>query len=364
MVYESVTFEQSLKFYVEQGAGVDFLARPSTIAHAFGAKKLLEIGPGYGFGIDFAEKALGMNAVGIDPSMIANVGSKQLGIEIISEYLKAESAAKYGLQDAIFAMEVIEHFANARPFLEIVRANLAPNGLFVLSTPNSLALEDASQTLLLSLLTPGYHAVLFSPDGLKAILEEVGFKHVRVEAGKDSLFALASDDPEKIASDRHTDPEVYANYTAKRMQDIGETNNPLWSGFAYRHFKTIINADEKERGWAFFKALTEEYKRRFDFDLADPTAVAARLQAEFGDIDGSDNRSVWAQDVPFHIGNMFYFAGILHLNSIGTEEAEPYLHATVLINDLYLRFHNSRYYNDLETQHLKELAEKLLLDRY
>src|SRR5437660_997768 len=60
----------ALKFYLEQGAGLDTLVLPAFIAGRRPGRRYIEIGCGFGFGLDFAHRALGFEARGIDPSPI------------------------------------------------------------------------------------------------------------------------------------------------------------------------------------------------------------------------------------------------------------------------------------------------------
>ena len=87
----SLRLGAELKFYVEQGAGLDTLVLPACIAGLRPGRKYLEVGCGFGFGLDFARHAYGMDVRGIDPSAIAGEGSRLLGLDIENRYLTARS---------------------------------------------------------------------------------------------------------------------------------------------------------------------------------------------------------------------------------------------------------------------------------
>jgi len=71
-------YSWQLRYYIEQGAAVDLLAKPAVVAHEMSAKSYLEIGCGYGFAIDFARRAYGLEASGIDPSYPAKSDGNNL----------------------------------------------------------------------------------------------------------------------------------------------------------------------------------------------------------------------------------------------------------------------------------------------
>ncbi len=145
-------YSWQLRYYVEQGAAVDLLAKPAVVAHEMGAKSYLEIGCGYGFAIDFARRAYGLEASGIDPSYPAKIGREQLGIPITSQYLTADNAETRQKHDVIAAMEVLEHIEDIPGFLHIVRSNLGDEGLFLGSTPNARVLDTPDDPMLLAVL--------------------------------------------------------------------------------------------------------------------------------------------------------------------------------------------------------------------
>src|SRR4051812_18001418 len=111
----------ALKFYVEQGAGLDTLVMPAFIARERAAGRYLEIGCGFGFGLDFARCAFGWDVRGIDPSPIAQEGRRLLQVNIENRYLSASDAGK-GSYNAIGALEVLEHIPQPYEFLKILRA--------------------------------------------------------------------------------------------------------------------------------------------------------------------------------------------------------------------------------------------------
>jgi len=86
----------SRKFYLEIGAGLDAMLAPLAWVSHGDATAYLEVGGGYGFSVDFAARALGWRARGMDPSSIAAVGAADLGYDLTRGYLSASELAPGG----------------------------------------------------------------------------------------------------------------------------------------------------------------------------------------------------------------------------------------------------------------------------
>ncbi|MGC9268553.1 methyltransferase domain-containing protein, partial [Acidiphilium sp.] len=112
------------QFHIQQGAGlVPITETIGRIARPPGTG-FLEIGCGYGFGLDFAIHALGWRGIGIDPSPMARLGAADLGITINDGYFPQadpEAAPKGALWDVIAATEVIEHVETPANLLAAIR---------------------------------------------------------------------------------------------------------------------------------------------------------------------------------------------------------------------------------------------------
>ena len=79
---ERIRETAALKYYLEQGAGLLSMIEPLLPLNNGKKKSLLEVGSGYGFALHFAREALGWAASGCDPSSLARVGAKDLGLKI------------------------------------------------------------------------------------------------------------------------------------------------------------------------------------------------------------------------------------------------------------------------------------------
>jgi SAM-dependent methyltransferase len=130
----------ALAFYVQQGAGLWSIASSILTINQQGdveslPRRLLEIGCGFGFGLDIARRVLGWEVQGYDPSPFAAAGRELLGLPITSAYFTPEAAAD-DAWDVVLASEVLEHLDDPVGLLRNLRRSLKPGGVLVLTTPD------------------------------------------------------------------------------------------------------------------------------------------------------------------------------------------------------------------------------------
>jgi 2-polyprenyl-6-hydroxyphenyl methylase / 3-demethylubiquinone-9 3-methyltransferase len=121
--------------------GARALARP------LAGKAALDIGCGAGLVCEPLAR-LGAEVTGVDASAenIAAASAHAEGVGLDIRYMAGEvGALDIGTFDLVTCVEVVEHVADKRAFLQDVAARLAPDGLLILSTPNRTA---ASRVLL------------------------------------------------------------------------------------------------------------------------------------------------------------------------------------------------------------------------
>src|SRR5205814_2271475 len=75
-------------------------------------------------------------------------------------------------------------------------------GVLVLTTPNAAFVKrDNEPATVWSALSPGYHAFLFTAEGLRQLLQRHGYAHIEVRAEGARLFAWASTQSFQLATD-------------------------------------------------------------------------------------------------------------------------------------------------------------------
>jgi 2-polyprenyl-6-hydroxyphenyl methylase/3-demethylubiquinone-9 3-methyltransferase len=127
--------------------------------------RILDIGCGGGVLCEPLAR-LGAEVVGVDPARtaigVAKRHAREAGVEVDYRCDTIEALVEAGEQfDAVLAMEVIEHVADPRMFIEKCAKLVKPNGLVILSTINrtakSFAFAIAMGEYILRLLPIGSH---------------------------------------------------------------------------------------------------------------------------------------------------------------------------------------------------------------
>lgn len=299
--------DYATRFYIEQGAGVDHLARPASAMAARGhVGRYLEIGCGYGFGVDFAARAFDWDSRGIDPSSIARQGARDLGIRIEGMHLEPGTEKEVGTFDGIVAMEVIEHVPNPVDFLKTLKAHLSPGGALFMSTPNAAIIDDRKHPMLAAALSPGYHITMFSRDGLALAMKTAGFDNVRVSASDTTLIAAGTVGGKPVDIEVNVDRARFQAYLSARME-TQKPGSPLWTGFAYRLYKDLVNGAHYEKADAVFGQIRDALLDARGLDLGEPRAILAEAK----EADAHLHSGRW----PFCLAGLLYLRGVQLINT-------------------------------------------------
>jgi len=294
-----------MKFYVEQGAGPDVIVAPLFRVDPAGVRTYVEVGCGFGFSLDFASRVFGWTARGYDPSDIASAGRELLGVDIRSTLLDRDTAAQDPLADLLLASEVIEHVPEPDGFLADISAALAPDGLLVVATPDGERVAaDLSHGVLLPILTPGFHLVLFSAEGLRRTLLRAGFPHVEVCREGNSIRGYASRGPLRLQPDRGVDRDLYRAYLLERWLGL-PPDAFLAHGYAGRLFKELVNKGLYDAATAVFSSQKSSLERVYGVDLSRPHEVA---------VEAADDFEAFAARTPMGLPGLAYRRGLIALN--------------------------------------------------
>jgi SAM-dependent methyltransferase len=296
---------EALKFYIEQGAGLETLVLPAFIAGRRNKRRYLEVGCGFGFGLDFAKRVFDLQIRGIDPSEFAKEGRRVLRLPIDTENFGPHAARQYGEQDAIAAVEVIEHFSDPMEFLRNARGHLAADGLLIITTPDANAITFGEEHPNLAVLTPGYHAVVFNEDSLRRALQTVGFSDIQVATRGATLFAVAGPGASKIDFEGLFDPTSYRRYLEERLRC--DADPMLEIGLGYRLMKQLVNAGEYTAAEAALTRLADAIWRRDIVDVLDPHKLLASLP-------NSCTFHHFINNFPACLVGILYFNGMIRLN--------------------------------------------------
>lgn len=256
--------------YLQQGAGLGQLIKPVAMLSFPAGARYLDIGCGFGFGLDFAVTAKAWRGQGIDPAQIAGLGRELLGLPIDQRLLGADEPALRGTCDVVMAAETIEHVPQPAAFLALIKDTLALGGVVVLTTPDGDALHPQTPPgQLVSLLSPELHLVLQSERSLRMLLANAGFGHIHIVRDGGALVAHASTRPLCFVSDPIAIRADYRSYLERRFADFGADSDLFW-GFGGRAFLEAVNDGDIETARRLRQPLAKACLGRFGIDLDAP----------------------------------------------------------------------------------------------
>jgi SAM-dependent methyltransferase len=298
--YESDMAEM-LDYYVEQGAGIDLIVAPLHRLPPGSVRRCLEIGGSFGFALDFSRHAFGWEVLEVDPSPLAAAGAEALDLPLRRAYFNADLDLGPALFDLAICSEVLEHVPEPHSLLAAIHDRLSPDGILVMSTPNlALVRPETEEGALGRALSPGLHVVLYDRRSLVRVLERAGFAAVHVDESPETLRAFAARSPAALARLRPADPAaeraILRGYFDARAASAPPAS-ALACGFAYRHFKELVNAGLYDEAVASRDRLARVYRERYGLDLEKPELEAGRR-------------------IPFNLTGALFFSGILELNGL------------------------------------------------
>ncbi len=192
--------------YVRDRAAAHF-GRDPKAGRPLAGLSLLDIGCGGGLLCEPLAR-LGARVTGIDASerniAIARAHAAQSGLALDYRAATAEELAREGPHfDIVLTMEVVEHVADVRSFLEAASALVAPQGMMVIATinrtPQSFALAIVGAEYLMRWLPRGTHdwRKFLRPSELAAHLRASGARLAALTGVRYSLitdrFSLSDD---------------------------------------------------------------------------------------------------------------------------------------------------------------------------
>ncbi len=266
--------DEAIDSYLVQTAGLGTIA--DTVARGWfeGARTVLDVGCGYGFGADLARVLLDAQAQGVEPSQAGRRGAQELGLRIDAELLTSDSEVG-GPFDVVILSEVLEHVEDPAALLAVVRRQVADQGRLTLTTPAAEIVGPHSPPdSVLQALSVGFHAFLASADGLQQLLENAGFAQVWLRRVGGTLQAVASPSPSAAAPPRPasvpaTDLERYLSTRAM----AAPPGSALAEGLAVRWLRSVVSRGAFDGVTAPREVVAAVYDERHGFDPRIPTAA-------------------------------------------------------------------------------------------
>jgi SAM-dependent methyltransferase len=266
------------RFYVEVGGGVWETVWPVLAEPRSGKCTLLDIGCGFGFAVDYWQRMIGGEAVGVELADYGRIGAQQLGIKVYDKLLQDIPELAGRRFDVVSASEVIEHVPDPTAFVDLLARYVADDGVLVLTTPSAeyIRAENHSPTLLAA-LSPGFHGFLMSAEAFGDTARRNGFAYVDVRQFGERQILWASRVP--LAVDP-TPGRMFPEYLRYLEQHIaeGDVASPVWQGFAYRYVKDCVNTGRLAEAKAVATRLQDAIAAVYGPDAGDPAAALVRLR--------------------------------------------------------------------------------------
>lgn len=290
--------------YLQVGAGIDFMARPLEQVGIVNGGRLLDVGCGYGFPLDYWREVAHGEAIGLEPSDYGARGSAELNVRIIPQYLSDAEELVGQKFDRIISSEVIEHVPDPKGFLEEIRHYLADSGIVILTTPNAgFVVPGNPLSMMIAALSPGLHQILFSARALEALLQEVGFTHYRVDVAGERLIAYAANVPISISDNNVRIRQNYLDYLRARIPST-KPEDALGSGLRYRLFKELVNDGLFEEALPLGISIASTIKNHYGFDPLVPDDCRSAVLS-------CDTLQSYAIAAPFFLPCFVYYAAMM-----------------------------------------------------
>jgi 2-polyprenyl-3-methyl-5-hydroxy-6-metoxy-1,4-benzoquinol methylase len=266
----------SATYFVHQGAAVAIFADILAHIRKPPGAAYVEIGCGFGFGLDIGTHAMGWRCRGMDPAKLAEAGRDLLGVDIALTYFSPETVADASC-DIVMATEVLEHLPDPRGFLREVRRGLKPDGIVVLTTPDVGAIRPKiAKPMLSSVLSIGLHLILHSRTSMEGALRAAGFPHIRIESDGWTLTAFGSAVPLDLRDDPAERHAIVTRYLVGQAMARAETDD-LFIGFAGRAFFDAVCALDMPAAQEVWIRLDAALRTRYRIDIDTITAPPAGI---------------------------------------------------------------------------------------
>lgn len=234
----------SFRDYVEFNGAIDLIARNILKVIPDGGRqgRILDIGCGFGFGLDAVRGVLGWQVKGYEPSRYGELGREKLELNIVNDFAGPNPNPEV-LFDIVHCSEVIEHVHDPHQFIAILKSYLADDGVLILTTPDADRIEGRTDpSSLLALLSPGAHTIIFGAEALIRALKKAGFHYVEIDNSAASMLVYASRVPLQFHERRHDQIASLLHRHLRAAMQRAEPGSSLEIGLRYRLFRSAMDS--------------------------------------------------------------------------------------------------------------------------
>lgn len=233
----------SIRDYIEFNAAIDLVAKNILRVIPDGGQpgRLLDIGCGFGFGLDAIRSIMGWQVKGFEPSHYGDLGREQLALDIVNDFA-APNTTSEELYDVVHCSEVIEHVHDPHEFIDILKSFLAEDGVLILTTPDADRIHSRTDpSSLLALLSPGAHTIIFNDQALVEALKKAGFQYVEVDKSAASMLIYASRAPLGFHARSESQLATLLHRYLKEALGKARPGSSLEIGLRYRLFRSAMD---------------------------------------------------------------------------------------------------------------------------
>ena len=268
---------------------------------------LLEVGCGVGFSLDYWSNFKNKYGIGLEAAYYGSVGRKLLNVDIRDIYLNSENPP-LGKFDIVLATEVIEHVENPSGFLKSLKNNMSENGILLLTTPAAEFINrDKKETMLLAVLSYGFHYFILSKKSMTKLLIENGFTNIEINIRNERMIVkaeLKNNNKFHLFKKKFSRKE-YINY----LEYLAINPNKIVIELSLiRLFEELMNAGDFEKAADVLPKLFLSIKEKYRLDI---TNLISSIDNSKNFIQLDD----YLYNLPPYIGILFYYLGIFYSRS-------------------------------------------------
>ncbi|HQU48718.1 MAG TPA: class I SAM-dependent methyltransferase [Casimicrobiaceae bacterium] len=265
------------RHYVEAGGDVWEALWPALIARERGS--LLDVGCGFGFGVDFWRGSGRGEAIGVESAIYGRLGREMLGAPIVSERLDTSAHLAGRRFDVVLASEVIEHTSDPRAFVAVLAGHVADDGVLVLTTPDASCIDPSTEpATTLAALSPGFHGFVLSRQAFDAAVEAAGFAHRHWRSFNGRQFLWASRRAFALPDNRDAYRAPVLDYLARRGQEDA-LEPSVRIGYLFRLCRDLTRARRFAEAGSVLHHLDALIAERHGTEALDPARAIERLRA-------------------------------------------------------------------------------------
>jgi len=328
--------------YMEVGAGIPSIIKPIIFMNVPKGvrKKYIGGGCGFGYSVDYTSRELEWDAVGLEPSPMGVVGKSLLKVPIYNDFFENLPFLQSTAFDVMYTSEVLEHVDDPIAFLQMLRSRLAPQGMLITATPNAETVNpDTGISLLMAILSPHSHTVLFSEKALRHVLEKLSLPHMDLVRHGHQLVAHASESAFELDRNEARANFVYLEYlvsAASRHSDQA----PLLIGFLSRAMKMAVSMEMFPLAESIERKLVQAIRRAYKIDIYNENEIRNLLAPLSAFVD-------LGTFVPYSLFSVYYYIGCIAMNAGRYTEAAKYFNLGFDISKKFLEI-GSRFFPEAD----------------